>query len=99
MDKNRAQEIVIKYIQPCLNRDMQITDEAVWNIVCDFDTEEPFIEAMDKVQAWFNERNVARMEPEEQKPYVGALVNLLSLLAAGDITALVSDWILCDLHL
>lgn len=99
MEKNKAQEIVIRCIQPCLNSDMQITDDAVWNIVCDCNTEEYFIEAMGKVQSWFNDRNVARMELEEQKPYVAALTNLLTLLAVGDITALVSDWILCDMYL
>lgn len=49
------------------------------------------------VRDWFNGKNIAQLPQEEQRRYIGAVVNLLLLIATNDVEGLVKDWILSDL--
>lgn len=46
------------------------------------------------IRDWFNSKNIAQLPEEEQRRYVGAVVNLLLLVATNDVERLVKDWVL-----
>lgn len=49
------------------------------------------------VRNWFNSKDVAKLPEKEQEKYVGAVVNLLYLIATNDVEGLVKNWILSDM--
>ena len=53
--------------------------------------------SLEAVRDWFNGKNIAQLPQEEQAKYIGAVVNLLLLIATNDVEGLVKDWILSDL--
>ena len=53
--------------------------------------------SLEAVRDWFNSKNIAQLPKEEQARYIGAVVNLLLLIATNDVEHLVKDWILSDL--
>lgn len=53
--------------------------------------------SLEAVRDWFNSKNIAQLPKEEQARYIGAVVNLLLLIATNDVEGLVKDWILSDL--
>lgn len=53
--------------------------------------------SLEAVRDWFNGKNIAQLPKEEQGRYIGAVVNLLLLIASNDVEGLVKDWILSDM--
>ena len=53
--------------------------------------------SLEAVRDWFNSKNIAQLPKEDQARYVGAVVNLLLLIASNDVEGLVKDWILSDM--
>ena len=52
---------------------------------------------IEAVRDWFNSKNVAQLPEKEQRMYVGAVTNLLCLLATNDVEGLIKNWILADM--
>lgn len=50
--------------------------------------------SLEAVRDWFNSKNIAQLPEKEQRRYVGAVVNLLLLVATNDVEGLVKDWVL-----
>lgn len=50
--------------------------------------------SLEAIRDWFNRKNIAQLPEEEQRRYVGAVVNLLLLVATNDVEGLVKDWVL-----
>ena len=75
---------------------MQISEDTMAIIELDMviDASQRSLEA---VRDWFNSKNIAQLPKEEQRRYIGAVVNLLLLIATNDVEGLVKDWILPDL--
>lgn len=75
---------------------MQISEDTMAIIELDMviDASQRSLEA---VRDWFNSKNIAQLPKEEQRRYIGAVVNLLLLVATNDVEGLVKDWILSDL--
>lgn len=75
---------------------MQISEDTMAIIELDMvvDASQRSLEA---VRDWFNSKNIAQLPKEEQRRYIGAVVNLLLLIATNDVEGLVKDWILSDL--
>ena len=75
---------------------MQISEDTMAIIELDMviDASQRSLEA---VRDWFNSKNIAQLPQEEQRRYIGAVVNLLLLIATNDVEGLVKDWILSDL--
>lgn len=53
--------------------------------------------SLEAVRDWFNSKNIAQLPEKEQRRYVGAVVNLLLLIATNDMEGLVKNWVLSDL--
>lgn len=72
---------------------MQISEETMATIELDMviGASQRSLEA---VRDWFNNKHVAKLSEKEQEKYVGAVVNLLYLIATNDVEGLVKDWIL-----
>lgn len=94
MTKDEALKIVMKHLAPCFNGNMQINDKAVEGIWNEFRMNPTCVEAMKKVVEWFNRHDLGLKPLEYQKRYIGATVNMITLLAMGDVAGLVNDWIL-----
>lgn len=97
MDNEKILDIVAASVVPCLNNGYAITDDAIADIAEATEASAPFAEAMHHVAEWFNRQNVAAKDEEDINRYVGASINILSLLAAGDVVSLVDNWILLDM--
>lgn len=54
--------------------------------------------SLEAVRDWFNSKNIAQLPEKEQRRYVGAVVNLLLLVATNDVEGLVKDWVLNGLQ-
>lgn len=54
--------------------------------------------SLEAVRDWFNSKNIAQLPEKEQRRYVGAVVNLLLLIATNDVEGLVKDWVLNGLQ-
>lgn len=76
---------------------MQITNDAVTDIIIDCEIIEPFQSAIKTIVKWFNEQNVYDKCEIDQRRYMGATINILSLLAIGDVSSLLTDWVLSDM--
>lgn len=50
--------------------------------------------SLEAVRDWFNGKNIAAMPEKDQKRYVGATVNLLTLIASNDVEGIVENWVL-----
>lgn len=53
--------------------------------------------SLEAVRDWFNGKNIAKMPENQQGKYVGAVVNLFTLIATNDTEGLVKNWILSDM--
>lgn len=88
----KIQDIVIKAIMPDLNDNgMQICEDTVTNIIIDCKVKEPFATALRHTADWFNGQQVDSKPLDDQKRYVGAFVNIMTLLAQGDVVTLVDN--------
>ena len=72
---------------------MQISEETMATIELDM-VDGASQRSLEAVRDWFNSKNIAQLPKEEQGRYIGAVVNLLLLIATNDVEALVKDWIL-----
>ena len=98
MDKNEVLHIVVKHLQPCLDGNMQINDKAVEGIKNECKMNPACVEAMKKVVDWFNKKDLGLRCFAEQERHIGAAINMIALLAAGNIAELVEKWILFDME-
>lgn len=53
--------------------------------------------SLEVVRDWFNSKNIAQLPEEDQGRYIGAVTNLLLLIATNDVEGLVENWVLSDL--
>lgn len=53
--------------------------------------------ALDAVRDWFNGKSISKMPYSQQQRYVGAAVNILTLVAKNDMEELVKNWVLVDM--
>lgn len=98
MNKEEILELVCKKLMNDLNwNEMQIRQETITDIVNECGTLQPCIIAMQPVVEWFNSHKLEDKPLEKQKPYVGVLINLVSLLAANDIAGMMKNWVLSDM--
>lgn len=98
MNKEEILELVCKKLMNDLNwNEMQIRQETITDIVNECGTLQPCIIAMQPVVEWFNSHKLEKKPLEKQKPYVGVLINLVSLLAANDIAGMMKNWVLSDM--
>lgn len=98
MNKEEILELVCKKLMNDLNwNEMQIRQETITDIVNECGTLQPCIIAMQPVVEWFNSHKLENKPLEKQKPYVGVLINLVSLLAANDIAGMMKNWVLSDM--
>lgn len=98
MNKKEIEEIVSNKLTNDLNfNEMQIRHETITDITNECGTIQPCIIAMQPVIDWFNSKKLWTKLRREQEPYVGVLVNLITLLAANDIAGLTQNWVLSDM--
>ena len=98
MNKEEILELSCKKLMNDLNwNEMQIRQETITDIVNECGTLQPCIIAMQPVVEWFNSHKLENKPLEKQKPYVGVLINLVSLLAANDIAGMMKNWVLSDM--
>lgn len=97
----KDKEILENNILTCISIDMnengmQISEDTLATIELDMviGASQRSLEA---VRDWFNSKNIAQLPKEEQGRYIGAVVNLLLLIATNDVEGLVKDWILSDM--
>lgn len=99
MNKKEIEEIVSNKLTNDLNfNEMQIRHETITDIANKCGTIQPCIIAMQPVVDWFNSKKLWTKLRREQEPYVGVLVNLITLLAANDIAGLTQNWVLSDME-
>lgn len=87
-------DLIVSRITTDMNENgMQISEETMATIELDMviGASQRSLEA---VRDWFNSKHVAKLSEKEQEKYVGAVVNLLYLIATNDVEGLVKDWIL-----
>ena len=97
----KDKEILENNILTCISIDlnengMQISEDTMATIELDM-VEGASQRSLEAVQDWFNSKNIAQLPKEEQGRYIGAVVNLLLLVATNDVEGLVKDWILSDM--
>ena len=99
MSKEEIEEIVSNKLTNDLNfNEMQIRHETITDITNECGTIQPCILAMQPVVDWFNSKKLWTKLRREQEPYVGVLLNLITLLAANDIAGLTQNWVLIDME-
>ena len=99
MNKKEIEEIVSNKLTNDLNfNEMQIRHETITDITNECGTIQPCILAMQPVVDWFNSKKLWTKLRREQEPYVGVLLNLITLLAANDIAGLTQNWVLIDME-
>ena len=99
MKKEEIEEIVSEKLANDLNfNEMQIRHETITDIANKCGTIQPCIIAMQPVVDWFNSKKLGTKLRGEQEPYVGVLLNLITLLAANDIAGLTQNWVLSDME-
>lgn len=94
MEKKNIKDLIVSRITTDMNENgMQISEETMATIELDMviGASQRSLEA---VRDWFNSKHVAKLSEKEQEKYVGAVVNLLYLIATNDVEGLVKDWIL-----
>lgn len=90
-------DLIVSRITTDMNENgMQISEETMATIELDMviGASQRSLEA---VRDWFNGKNVAKLPEKEQEKYVGAVVNLMYLIATNDVEGLVKNWILSDM--
>ena len=97
----KDKEILENNILTCISIDMnengmQISEETMATIELDM-VVGASQRSLEAVRDWFNSKNIAQLPKEDQVRYVGAVVNLLLLIASNDVEGLVKDWILSDM--
>lgn len=97
MEKKNIKDLIVSRITADMNENgMQISEETMAIIGSDM-VVGASQRSLDAVRDWFNRKNVAKLPEKEQRKYVGAVVNLLYLIATNDVEGLVKNWILSDM--
>lgn len=94
MEKKNIKDLIVSCITTDMNENgMKISEDTMATIELDMviGASQRSLEA---VRDWFNRKNVAKLSEKEQMKYVGAVVNLLYLIATNDVEGLVKSWIL-----
>lgn len=97
MEKKNIKDLIVSRITTDMNENgMKISEETMVTIEMDMviGASQRSLEA---VRDWFNGKNVAKLPEKEQGKYVGAVVNLLYLIATNDVEGLVRLWVLSDM--
>ena len=99
MNKEEIKVLVCKKLANDLNyNEMKIRQKNITDITNECGTLQPCIIAMQPVVDWFNSHKLENKPRGEQECYVGALINLIWLLAANDIAGLTQNWVLSDME-
>lgn len=94
MEKKNIKDLIVSRIITDMNENgMQISEDTMATIELDM-VVGASQRSLDAVRDWFNSKHVAKLSEKEQEKYVGAVVNLLYLIATNDVEGLVKDWIL-----
>lgn len=94
MEKKNIKDLIVSRITTDMNENgMQISEETMAIIDSDM-VVGASQRSLEAVRDWFNSKHVAKLSEKEQEKYVGAVVNLLYLIATNDVEGLVKDWIL-----
>lgn len=94
MEKKNIKDLIVSRITTDMNENgMQISEETMATIELDM-VIGASQRSLESVRDWFNRKHVANLPEKEQEKYVGAVVNLLYLIATNDVEGLVKDWIL-----
>ena len=94
MEKKNIKDLIVSRITTDMNENgMQISEETMAIIGSDM-VVGASQRSLEAVRDWFNCKHVAKLSEKEQEKYVGAVVNLLYLIATNDVEGLVKDWIL-----
>lgn len=97
METKNIKDLIVSRIITDMNENgMQISEETMAIIGSDM-VAGASQRSLDAVRDWFNRKNVAKLPEKEQRKYVGAVVNLLYLIATNDVEGLVKNWILSDM--
>lgn len=97
MEKKNIKDLIVSRITTDMNENgIKISEETMVTIEMDMviGASQRSLEA---VRDWFNGKNVAKLPEKEQGKYVGAVVNLLYLIATNDVEGLVRLWVLSDM--
>lgn len=90
-------DLIVSRITTDMNENgMQISEETMAIIGSDM-VAGASQRSLDAVRDWFNRKNVAKLPEKEQGKYVGAVVNLMYLIATNDVEGLVRLWVLSDM--
>lgn len=90
-------DLIVSRITTDMNENgMQISEETMATIELDM-VVGASQRSLEAVRDWFNRKNVANLPEKEQEKYVGAVVNLLYLIATNDVEGLVRLWVLSDM--
>lgn len=94
METENIKDLIVSHITTDMNENgMQISEETMAIIGSDM-VAGASQRSLEAVRDWFNGKNVANLPEREQEKYVGAVVNLMYLIATNDTEGLVKDWIL-----
>lgn len=97
MEKKNIKDLIVSRIITDMNENgMQISEETMATIELDM-VAGASQRSLDAVRDWFNRKYVAKLPEKEQGKYVGAVVNLLYLIATNDVEGLVRLWVLSDM--
>ena len=97
MEKKNIKDLIVSRIITDMNENgMQISEETMATIELDM-VAGASQRSLDAVRDWFNSKNVAKFPKKEQEKYVGAVVNLMYLIATNDVEGLVRLWVLSDM--
>ncbi len=95
--EERLKDIIATRIMIDMNENgMQISEDTLVSIELNM-VDGASQRSLEAIRDWFNSKNIAQLPEEEQRKYVGSVVNLLLLVATNDVERLVKDWILSDM--
>ena len=97
MEKKNIKDLIVSRIITDMNENgMQISEETMATIELDM-VAGASQRSLDAVRDWFNRKNVAKLPEKEQAKYLGAVVNIMYLIATNDVEGLVRLWVLSDM--
>lgn len=96
MNNDNLLKIVINHVTNDMNNDMKISGTTMAAIALNAAVG-CSQRALEAVRDWFNSKDISAMPEKAQEKNVGAVVNLLTLIASNDIEGLVEKWVLSDM--
>lgn len=96
--KENVEDIILKRVAYDINHNgMKISEDTMLSLVLYMYPGASF-SSLEAVRDWFNSKNVAQLPEKEQERYIGAVVNLFTLIATNDVENLVKNWVLAGLE-